>query len=220
MDLTRLGHACVRLDSDDARLVLDPGAYSLPGATDGADAVLVTHEHPDHVVVADLRAALVADPALEAWAPAAVVAALLDGAPALSARVHEAHPGDAFEVAGFAVEVFGELHAVVHPDVPRIANVAYLVSAEGRSVLHPGDSLTVVPRAVDVLLVPVAGPWLLLADAIDYVRAVAPAVAVPIHDAVCSPAGVTLIDRLLGPAGVGLGVARYRRPADGEPVAL
>lgn len=217
MDLTRLGHACVRLDSGTARLVLDPGSFSPPDATAGADVVLVTHEHPDHVVPADLRAALVAAPALEVWAPAGVVAALTDGAPELADRVHTATAGDTFEVAGFAVEVFGELHAVVHPDVPRIANVAYLIDG---FLLHPGDSFTVPPRPVDVLLVPVSAPWLRISESIDYVRAVAPRLAVPIHDAIYAPGGLALVDRLMGPHGIGLGGAEYRRAADGEPMSL
>ena len=70
MHLTRLGHACVRLERDGARLVIDPGSYSAPDAVGDADAVLVTHEHADHVVPATLRRDLAARPRLEVWAPA------------------------------------------------------------------------------------------------------------------------------------------------------
>ena len=125
--------------------------------------------------------------------------------------------GDALEAAGFAVEVFGELHEMVHPDVPRVANVAHLVDG---AVLHPGDSFTVVPQPVDVLLVPVAAPWLRLRDVVDYVRAVALRLAVPIHDAICSSIGLGMIDRLLGPGGIGIGHSQYRRPGDGQPMSL
>jgi len=217
MDLTRLGHACVRLDAPHGRLVIDPGGYSDPDATDGADVVLITHEHADHVVPEPLRAALAERPALEVWAPPSVAAMLRAGAPAGADRVHDARAGDRFTVAGFAIEVFGELHAVVHPDVPRVANVAYLV---GGAVLHPGDSFTLPGRPIDVLLLPVAGPWMRLAEAVDYVRAVGPRIAIPIHDAVLSPVGLALVDRLLGPQGLGAGGAEYLRLVDGEPVSL
>ena len=58
MLLSRLGHACVRLQQDGMTLVIDPGAFSAPDALDGADVVLVTHEHVDHVVRDRLQAAL------------------------------------------------------------------------------------------------------------------------------------------------------------------
>ena len=44
--------------------------------------------------------------------------------------------GDTYDV-GVDVEAVGDLHAEIHPDLPRIPNVGYLIS--GR-LLHPGDS--------------------------------------------------------------------------------
>ncbi|RYV50704.1 MBL fold metallo-hydrolase [Pengzhenrongella frigida] len=217
MFLTRLSHACVRLEKDGARLVIDPGSFSASDATHDADAVLVTHQHADHVVPVTLRRDLVSRPDLEVWAPADVVALLLEGAPELADRVHAVRAGDTFEVAGFEVEVYGGLHEAVHPDVPRLANVAYLIDG---SVLHPGDSFTVPPRPVAVLLIPIAAPWLRLGDVVDYVRAVGPRLTIPIHDALYSRIGCDLVDRLLGPHGLGLGGAQYLRPVDGVGLEL
>src|SRR3954465_8013979 len=67
MELTKHGHACVVLSEEGRRLVIDPGAFPDPSGVEGASAVLVTHEHADHVVPDQLRAALEADPALEVW---------------------------------------------------------------------------------------------------------------------------------------------------------
>lgn len=213
-EITHWGHACVRLERGGRRLVLDPGSFSDLSVLDDADAVLVTHEHVDHVDVARLAAALGARPDLAAWAPAGVAAQLTEaGAPA--DRVHAAADGDAFDAAGFAVRAVGEWHAVIHPDVPRAHNVAYLVDG---ALLHPGDSFTPPPAGVevDLLLVPVAGPWLRLAEAIDYVRAVRPRVAAPIHDAILSDPGRALSDRLVGGMG---GAGEYVRIAPGAPYA-
>ncbi|WP_158371485.1 MBL fold metallo-hydrolase [Cellulosimicrobium cellulans] len=211
-EITHWGHACVRLERDGQRLVLDPGSFSDPAVLDDADAVLVTHEHVDHLDVDRLAAALGARDGLTAWAPAGVAAQLTDaGAPA--DRVHPVAGGETFDAAGFAVRAVGEWHAVIHPDVPRVHNVAYLVDG---ALLHPGDSFTPPPAGteVDVLLVPVAGPWMKLAEAIDYVRAVRPRVAAPIHDAILSEPGRALVDRLVGGMG---GAGTYVRITAGAP---
>lgn len=49
MRLTRFSHSCVRLEIDGVVVVVNPGIWSEPVALVGADAVLVTHEHTDHV---------------------------------------------------------------------------------------------------------------------------------------------------------------------------
>ena len=57
MRLTKMGHACVRLEKDGRILVIDPGTLTEPEALDGAEAVLITHEHFDHVELSRLRIA-------------------------------------------------------------------------------------------------------------------------------------------------------------------
>ena len=49
MELVKHGHACVSLGKAGRRLVIDPGAWTEPEALREADAVLVTHDHVDHV---------------------------------------------------------------------------------------------------------------------------------------------------------------------------
>jgi L-ascorbate metabolism protein UlaG (beta-lactamase superfamily) len=98
MELTKHGHACVVLGDGERRLVIDPGGFTDAAALDGADAVLITHEHADHFDPAKLRAALDADPALEVWTNKSV-AARLEG---LGSRVHVVGNGDAVTVAGWS----------------------------------------------------------------------------------------------------------------------
>lgn len=192
LTLTRLGHSCVRVESAHGALSIDPGTFSdVPAALDGVSAVLVTHVHPDHVDVEQLAAA----DGIEVHAPAQVLEALV-AAGAREQRLHAVAAGDRWTVAGVEVEVLGELHEVIHADVPRPTNVAYLLDG---AVLHPGDSYTrpAAGTSVDVLLEPVGAPWLRLGDVVDHVRAVAPRRVVPIHDAVLSDAGKGMAVRLL-----------------------
>ncbi|GEL93547.1 MBL fold metallo-hydrolase [Cellulomonas composti] len=207
--MTWWGHSCVRLDGPGGALVIDPGAFSdSASALAGAEAILVTHEHVDHVDVEPVAAAVTGGARL--WSTAAVVE-LVAAAGAPADRLTVVASGDTIDVAGFTVRVMGERHAVVHADVPGIANVGYLVGG----MLHPGDGFAAVSADVDLLLVPVSGPWLRLGEAIDWARSVAPRRVMPIHDGLLNERGQALSRRLLALAG-----GELVTPAVGERVAL
>lgn len=212
MELIKHGHSCVVLREGDRRLVLDPGGFTEESALDGATAVLVTHEHPDHFLPDRLRSAMDADPALEVWTNASVAAQLEGSGP----RVHVVGHGDAVTVAGFDVHVHGELHAEIHPDIPRIQNVGFLV--EGL-VFHPGDALTVPDEPVTTLLLPVHAPWSKVAEVIDYVREVQADQAYALHDGLLNETGLGMVARLLGEGGPGTPTP-YSRLAPGDSVEL
>jgi L-ascorbate metabolism protein UlaG (beta-lactamase superfamily) len=206
MRLTKKTHACVQLAKDGRRLVIDPGGFSEQDAALGADAVLVTHEHPDHFDEGRLRAALEANPGAALWTLRSVAQQL---SAAFPGRVHTVGHGDTFTAAGFEVQVHGELHAVIHPDIPRITNVGYLVDG---AVFHPGDALTVPDHEVDTLMLPVHAPWNKISEVIDYVREVRPRRAVDVHDALLTELARPIYDRQIGE----LGGAEHGRLAPGE----
>jgi L-ascorbate metabolism protein UlaG (beta-lactamase superfamily) len=208
LKLTKKRHACVRLEKDGRTLVIDPGTFSEQDAAVGADVILVTHEHLDHFDEDRLRAGLESSPGAELWTLASVAEQV---SAAFPGRVHTVGHGDAFSAAGFEVQVHGELHAVIHPDIPRITNVGFLVDG---SVFHPGDALTVPDQAVDTLLLPVQAPWNKISEVIDYVREVRPRRAVDVHDALLSDLARPIYDRQIGD----LGGADHIRLAPGEQV--
>ncbi|MEU4209419.1 MBL fold metallo-hydrolase [Streptomyces sp. NPDC026206] len=214
MKLTKHSHACVRLQKDGRTLVIDPGAFSEEDAAVGADAVLITHEHLDHFDENRLRAGLEANPAAELWTLRSVAERI---SAAFPGRVHTVGEGDAFTAAGFDVQVHGQLHAVIHPDIPRITNVGYLVDG---SVFHPGDALTLPGQPVETLMVPVMAPWNKVAEVIDYVREVKPRRAIDIHDALLTDLARPVYDRMLGPDGPGAGGADHCRMAAGQSIDL
>ncbi|GHH36131.1 MBL fold metallo-hydrolase [Streptomyces candidus] len=208
--LTKKSHACVRLQRDGRTLVVDPGGFSEADAAVGADAILVTHEHPDHFSEKHLRTALEANAAAEIWTLRSVAEKL---SAAFPGRVHTVGHGDTFRAAGFDVQVHGELHAVIHPDIPRITNVGFLVDG---SVFHPGDALTVPDRPVETLLLPVMAPWSKISEVIDYVREVGPRRAYDIHDALLTDLARPIYDGQIG----ALGGAEHNRLAPGESARL
>ncbi|MEL5955453.1 MBL fold metallo-hydrolase [Streptomyces sp. CLV115] len=208
--LTKKTHSCIRLEKDGRTLVIDPGGFCEQDAAVGADVILVTHEHPDHFDEGRLRTALDADPAAEIWTLHSVADRL---AAAFPGRVHTVGNGDTFTAAGFDVQVHGELHAVIHPDIPRITNIGFLVDG---SLFHPGDALTVPDHPVDTLMLPVMAPWNKISEVIDYVREVKPRRAIDIHDALLTDLARPIYDSQIG----SLGGTDHGRLAPGDSTGL
>jgi L-ascorbate metabolism protein UlaG (beta-lactamase superfamily) len=211
MRLTKLTHACVRLQKDDRTIVIDPGTLTKDAdALAGADAILITHEHVDHLDSDRMRAALDERPDLEIYTCRAV-ADLLSGL-----RTRVLGDGDAVTIAGFEVAVVGEKHEVVHPDVPPVDNIGFFVDD---TVFHPGDAFTMPGRPVPTLLVPTNAPWMKNTEMIGYLREVAPERAYSVHDGLVNDIGLWLIDNNLGGEGKQQG-KDFRRLAPGESLDL
>jgi L-ascorbate metabolism protein UlaG (beta-lactamase superfamily) len=186
--ITKFGHACVRVEYDGNVVVIDPGALTEPDAVDGATAILVTHEHPDHILVDHLRATDAPVFTIDA------VARLIgesDGA--VRERTTVVSPGESFDV-GLPVRAVGELHAVIHPEFPRLSNSGYVVTAGDESLFHPGDSFTAPGQDVDVLCIPVCAPWSKVSEVLDFARAHAAPRNLAIHDMVYSEFGLSAVD--------------------------
>lgn len=196
MRLTKYTHACVLLDDGDRRLLIDPGTWTEPEALNGVTDVLVTHEHADPVDVDKLAAALEREPELKVFTHADVAPQLGQ----LGAAVVTVASGDEFEAGGFGVRAVGGEHAEIYDGLPGCANLGFVVNTSAGSVYHPGDACFVPDSSqvtVDTLLVPISGPWLKLAEAIEFVGTVVPARAFAIHDAMLSVVGLNSVDRWL-----------------------
>jgi len=208
MRITKFGHACVRIEHDGKVLVLDPGVFTDVAAVDGADAVLITHEHFDHYVPDHLRAT---DAAI--WTIEAVAAKIREDAPDLAERITVVAPGESFD-PGIPARAVGELHAVIHPEFPRIHNSGYLIDAGGTRIYHPGDSLTEPGEAVDILLVPSSAPWLKASEAVEFARAVKAPRNLAIHDRIYTDAAHGILEQHMN-AFLPQAGQEYTRIADG-----
>jgi len=208
MRITKFGHACVRLEHDGRSIVLDPGMFTDPSAVDGAGAVLITHEHPDHYVPDLLRRT-----DAPVFTIAAVAERIREDAPDVFERVTVVAPGESFD-PGIPVRVVGELHAVIHPEMPRFFNSGYVVTGD-LTVYHPGDSLTMPDEDIDVLLVPSSAPWLKASEAVDFARAVKAPRNLAIHDRIYTDVAHGILEQHMNAFLPKEGI-EYVRRADGQ----
>ena len=209
MRITKFGHACVRIEHEGTTVVLDPGGWSQAEALDGADAVLITHEHLDHYLPGHLRRTDAAVFTIEA-----VAAKIREDAPDVAERLTVVKPGETFDV-GLPVRAVGEQHAIIHPEFPRVANSGYVVTAGVAKVYHPGDALTGPGEAVDVLLVPASAPWLKASEAVDFARAVQAPRNLAIHDRIYTDAAHAILEQHMNAFLPAAGL-EYLRRADGQ----
>lgn len=190
MQLTHLGHACLLVETDGARVLIDPGVFSKGfEELSDLDAIVITHQHPDHVDVERLPVLLEANDGAQLLVEPETCADLR----AAGIEATAFHAGDEASAAGVALRAIGGQHAVIHPDIPRVGNVGVLVGtsvADGGSgqLFHPGDSYGETP-STDVLALPLWAPWSKVGEMVDFLRAVSPTVTVPIHESQLLPAG-------------------------------
>ncbi|HEV3497800.1 MAG TPA: MBL fold metallo-hydrolase [Actinomycetes bacterium] len=213
MRLTKLGHSCLLVEESGARLLLDPGNLSAGfEELEGLTAVLFTHQHADHLDQQRLRGLLDRNPGVRVISDPGSAEPLGQ----VGVEVEVVADGQELDVGGVGVRVAGRDHAVIHPDIPVVPNVGYLV---GGRLFHPGDAFTQPGQPVAVLAVPAAAPWLKVSEPIEYLRAVRPRVAVPVHDQVLSTAGRSIHYRQLEQLGAKEGTT-LRSLDDGVPVEL
>jgi L-ascorbate metabolism protein UlaG (beta-lactamase superfamily) len=196
MRITHLGHAAVLAETGGVRILIDPGNLSEAwhSLTD-LDAVLVTHQHPDHLDPQNLPALLAANPAAIVLVEPSILDLISSGElPSLGEDAVGLQPGNQEIVGDAVVTAVGGQHAIIHRDVPRIGNVGYVLGSPDQPTLfHPGDSYDAIPDGIDILAVPAYGPWAAMKETIDFVRAVGALEGFPIHDELLSDRGRTLV---------------------------
>lgn len=201
MKITKYEHACLDLEVDGKRLLIDPGTFttSIPNF-DQVAVVVVTHAHADHLDTEKLRAIGLQNPDVQIFAVQQVadeVKGELD--------IQVVTNGYKVDTAGFQLEFFGTDHAIIHESLPKFQNAGILVN---KTLYYPGDSFTLPHAPIDVLAVPISAPWLKMSEVMDFVTAVKPKRMFATHDAILSELGVSVSDRYLPLAGEKVG-AQY-----------
>lgn len=183
MRIAHFGHSCVLVELNGAKILFDPGTFSHGfESVTGLDAIVVTHQHPDHIDPNRIEALIEANP----------TARLLSDPQTAQQRGEpwQAVPAGAItDVGDLRITGGGGRHAVIHPEMPVVDNTVFQLGTadDPAQFVHPGDSLWVPPVRVGVLAVPAVAPWMKISEAVDYLRAVAPRTAFPIHFGIIAP---------------------------------
>lgn len=181
MTITKIGHCCLVVEDAGKKIMTDPGAWSgdVSGVT-GIDIVLITHEHQDHFHLEPLKQVLASNPQAIVVTNSRVVDLLAEaGIQATLLEDSDRKNFDAIEVAGF-----GKEHAVIHPAYPNVMNTGYLIQ---NKFFYPGDAFTNPGVPVEILAMPMIGPWMKLAESIDWAIQIKPRVCIPVHDGMLQP---------------------------------
>jgi len=183
MRIAHFGHSCLLVELHGKKILFDPGTFShgFEGIT-GLDAIAITHQHPDHIDPERIDALAEANPGARLLSDPQTAAQR-------GGRWEAVHAGNVLDLDGLRITGGGGRHAVIHPDLPVIDNTAFQLGTadDPAQLVHPGDSLWVPPVPVGVLAAPAAAPWMKISEAVDYVRAVKPRTAIPIHYGVVAP---------------------------------
>lgn len=178
MKVKKLGHCCFVFEpKEGVRIMTDPGSFStLQIEEKNINAVLITHEHQDHLHMDSLKEVLKNNPNTIVVTNTSV-GKILDQNNISYNKVEE---GENFKINGVEIFGFGNTHAEIYEDFGKVQNTGYMID----NLCYAGDSFSYPDKDVDILALPVAGPWMKLSDAINYAKNIRPRICFPVHDAI------------------------------------
>lgn len=210
MKITKYGHCCLLIEVDGLRILTDPGSYSegFENLTD-IDVVLITHEHPDHLHIDSLKTVLKNNPQAKIITNSAV-GKLLD-AEKIPYQIIDDQKSTTIDTV--LIEGFGTEHALMYEKMPVVENTGYMIA---NRLFYPGDAWTNPHRNIEILALPVAGPWMKISEAIDYAKIIKPKVCFPVHDGGLKKPGVVhvLPPMVLEPLGISLKVIEINQTVE------
>ncbi len=177
MRIEKLGHCCLVIEINGLRILTDPGMWTIRehAAVSAIDLILITHDHGDHIHTESLKTILENNPDAviytntgtgETLKAAGIAFATLEGTAKATVKDTE-------------LEAFDCKHEPIYQGIAMPQNTGYWIAGQ---LFYPGDSLTHPLRPVNVLALPVAGPWMVIGQGIDYAKAVKPKKCFPVHD--------------------------------------
>jgi L-ascorbate metabolism protein UlaG (beta-lactamase superfamily) len=211
MKITKFGHCCLSIEENGLKILTDPGIFSTQqNSVTGIHVVLITHDHADHLHIDSLKEILKNNPKAKVITNTATSQLLTkQNIPAIILDEGSKH-----SEGSVLFEAYGSLHAVMHSSIPQSPNTGFFI---GGRLFYPGDAFVDPSRAIDILALPVAGPWMKLAEAIDYALKLKPKVCFPVHDGILkSTTGSTSVipARVLPSAGINFVALEVDKPTE------
>jgi L-ascorbate metabolism protein UlaG (beta-lactamase superfamily) len=176
MRLTKFGHCCFLIEDQGVRILTDPGNFtSQQDKVINLDAVVISHEHADHVHVESLSRVMANNPQALIITNSAVKNLLADH----DFQIKVVEEGQNIRIKDMLIEAFGDKHAEIYSQLNIVQSTGYFFN---NKFFLPGDSFNNPGKAVDVLGLPMAAPWLKISEVLDYAIEVKPRVVIPVHD--------------------------------------
>jgi L-ascorbate metabolism protein UlaG (beta-lactamase superfamily) len=192
MKITKIGHCALVLEHDGVKLLTDPGSFTIEGQEKitGLDAIVITHEHQDHFHIDSVKVLLKTNPNVTVVSNSAVAKLLTEQ----GIKCTVAGDGQSTDIKGIKIEGFGKDHAPIYGTMGLVENTGYMIAEK---FYFPGDNFHVPGRPVDVLALPVGGPWMKMSEAIDFAKAIKARTAFGVHDGMVLPSFRGFIGRAL-----------------------
>ncbi|HVW66102.1 MAG TPA: MBL fold metallo-hydrolase [Candidatus Peribacteraceae bacterium] len=178
MKITKYGHCCMLIEENGTRIITDPGSFTdKQNDAENVQVILITHEHADHFHIESVKKIL------EKNKEAVIVTNTMVGLLLAKEQIPftPVEHLQNVEIGNVKIEGFGTEHAPMFPGVPPAMNTGYFINDQ---FFYPGDAFVLPGKPVDILALPVAGPWMKIGEAIEYALAIKPKTAVPVHDGV------------------------------------
>ena len=165
------------IETNGKRIMTDPGSYTIDEQVKEKkiDLILITHEHGDHFHIESLKKILVNNPNVKIITNESVGKSLDE------ARIkYEVLENKIIkEILGIELEAYDCKHEEIFEEYGQVQNTAYFID---KRLFYPGDAFYNPGKLVEILALPVAGPWTRIKDFLRYALEVSPKVCFPVHD--------------------------------------